>query len=495
MRIRILLGFLALALGLCSLGLWKRAQDRAAIAREARFSKPFSDSLLAFQQKRYIDAEAVLTGLLQQTERDLPGSLHLASVLHGLGAVTLLQHRYAEAEAYYKRAVVLRKKLLQPDDPELISSLTGLTNALSEEGRDAEADKCNREILAVYRQHPEVHRGQYAMYLLNIGSFASKRGRLGEAQNVLADSVASFEKYEGAASLHLALASTSLAEVYEDEDKYSESEALFRKALTIQEAQLRPDDADLGRTLDGLAGVLFNEGHSSEAESFRRRSRTIYERARPTQSSREAVLLNRRGQFRTDEGKYKEAEALYKQAVKADETKYGPDHPKVADDLDMLARLYRDAEGFPINEAGPLFKRILGIRQQNFGRDSPEVALTVSDIALFYFYEKKYESCESLAARALPIQESALGRENLEVSTTLNRLGICQRDLNKLDQAEVSLSRALAIREKCLQPEHPWIAISVQNLASVYRAQGQVEKATLLLANSRAARPTIKSHR
>ncbi len=66
------------------------------------------------------------------------------------------------------------------------------------------------------------------------------------------------------------------------------------------------------------------------------------------------MLLDRRGQFRADEGKYKEAEALYKQAVNADETKYGPDHPKVADDLDMLARLYRDAEGFPIEEAGPL---------------------------------------------------------------------------------------------------------------------------------------------
>jgi len=152
MRIRILLGFLALALSLCSLALWKRAQDRAAMEREARFSKPLSDSLLAFQQKRYIDAEAILTGLLQQTELDSPGSLHLASVLHGLGAVIFLQHRDAEAEAYYKRAVVLRKKLLQPDDPELISSLTGLTNALSEEGHDAEADQYNREILAVYRQ-------------------------------------------------------------------------------------------------------------------------------------------------------------------------------------------------------------------------------------------------------------------------------------------------------------------------------------------------------
>jgi hypothetical protein len=41
---------------------------------------------------------------------------HLASILHGLGAVTYLQHRAAVAAAYYKRAVEIRKKLLKLDD-------------------------------------------------------------------------------------------------------------------------------------------------------------------------------------------------------------------------------------------------------------------------------------------------------------------------------------------------------------------------------------------
>jgi hypothetical protein len=122
-------------------GLWKRAQDSAALEREARFSKPFSDSLLAFQQKRYVDAEAILTGLLQETERDSPGSIHQASVLHGLGAVTYLQHRDSEAAAYYKRAVEIRKKLLKPDDPELVSALSGLAQALRDKEDDTEADQ------------------------------------------------------------------------------------------------------------------------------------------------------------------------------------------------------------------------------------------------------------------------------------------------------------------------------------------------------------------
>lgn len=488
MRLRILLGFLSLALVLGSLALWKRAQAKASLEREARFSKPFSDSLLAFQQKRYADAEAILASLLQETERDSPGSVNEASVLHGLGAVTLLQHRDAEAEAYYKRAIEIRKKLLRPDDPELISSLTGLSQALRNEGHDTEADQYNRELLAIYRQHPETYRGDFAMCQLNAGYFAFERRQLEEAQKLLAEAVGNFERYEGPASPHLALAATTLAELYEDEGKYSESEALYKKALAIQEAQLSPDDAELGRTLDGLADVLFNQGKSSEAAILRSRSRAIYEAAGPSQTISEAVLLNRRGQSRADEGKYREAESLYKQAVQADEAKYGPDHPKIADDLSFLAGLYRDENGFPIEKAEPLFERMLAIREKNFGPDSPETASTVSGMALLYFFEKKYGRCESFAERALTIQQRVFGHEGLEVSTTLNRLGVCQRDLNKLDQAEVSLSRALAIREKYLPSDDHRIAISVQNLASVYRAQGHVEKATLLLKSPRGTR-------
>src|SRR6266481_2886500 len=74
-----------------------------------------------------------------------------------------------------------------------------------------------------YRQHPDIYRGDYSIYLRNGGDFALRRHRLEEAQNLLAEAVANFEKYEGAGSRHLALASTSLAEVYEDEGKYSES--------------------------------------------------------------------------------------------------------------------------------------------------------------------------------------------------------------------------------------------------------------------------------
>ncbi len=109
----------------------------------------------AFVEKRYIDAEAILTAMLAQIERDEPGSGHEAIVLHDLGATARVQNRISDAETYYKRAVDIQKKILSPDSPDLAFSLVGLSQTLHDDGREAEVGEIAREILAIFRQHPE----------------------------------------------------------------------------------------------------------------------------------------------------------------------------------------------------------------------------------------------------------------------------------------------------------------------------------------------------
>jgi tetratricopeptide (TPR) repeat protein len=499
MRTKILLGvLLVLALGFGSWKYWKDSQEKAAQEREARFTKPHEDAMNAFTQKQYIDAEAILAALLNQIEREEPGSAHEAIVLHDLGATAHVQNRNAEAIAFYKRAVEIQKKVLRPDDPDLAFSLAGLGQTLRDEGRVEEEYQIQRQMLAIYRQHPENFPRDFPMCLLNVGEYAADHHNSAEAENLLAEAATNFAKSEGSNSLHLALASVYLGDVYESEGKYAESEASYRKALAIQEARLSPDDADLGRTLNGLGNALDSEGKSAEAKSLKIQATAIYEKAGPSQTLSEGWLLNQRGQARAAEGDYRQAESLYKQAIEADETKYGAENPQVAEALEFLARLYRDKNAFPIEtkeSAEPIFQRILSIRQKTFGEDSPEAAETVSDLALLYYYEQKPEMGESFAARALPIEEKTLGPDDLQVSLTLNRLGLCQGELHKFADAEKSLTRALAIREKRLPPGDAWIAISVGNLADVYRAEGHAEKADLLLATSQNSRSKIAANR
>jgi hypothetical protein len=79
MRLRVLLGLLSLAVVCAAIfgffTLRDRARHKAEIDRMLRFAIPYNQAIVAFQQNRYTDAEAILTGLLPELERDSPDSV------------------------------------------------------------------------------------------------------------------------------------------------------------------------------------------------------------------------------------------------------------------------------------------------------------------------------------------------------------------------------------------------------------------------------------
>ena len=75
-----------------------------------------------------------------------------------------------------------------------------------------------------------------------------------------------------------------------------------------------------------------------------------------------AVLLK-------DQGKYAEAEPLFRRAIEIDEKALGKDHPDVANDYNNLAGLLQDQGKYA--EAEPLYRRAIEIFQTNLGPDHP----------------------------------------------------------------------------------------------------------------------------
>ena len=66
------------------------------------------------------------------------------------------------------------------------------------------------------------------------------------------------------------------------------------------------------------------------------------------------------------QGKYEEAEPLYQRSLGIRETKLGKDHPNVASSLNNLAGLYESQGKY--EEAESLYKRSLGIRKNKLGK-------------------------------------------------------------------------------------------------------------------------------
>ena len=59
-----------------------------------------------------------------------------------------------------------------------------------------------------------------------------------------------------------------------------------------------------------------------------------------------AYSLNKQGNLYSDQGRYAEAESLYKRSLAIREKAFGPEHPLVATSLNNLASLYRNQGRF-----------------------------------------------------------------------------------------------------------------------------------------------------
>ena len=86
----------------------------------------------------------------------------------------------------------------------------------------------------------------------------------------------------------------------------------------------------------------------------------------------------------------------------------------------LIARLYQ-AQG-RYAEAEPLFKRALAVWEKALGPEHPRVADSLNTLALFHFAQSRYAEAEPLYERSLAIMEEALGAEHPQVAISLHNL-------------------------------------------------------------------------
>src|SRR5262249_7152012 len=123
--------------------------------------------------------------------------------------------------------------------------------------------------------------------------------------------------------------------------------------------------------------------------------------------------LNKRVQELYRAGRYSDAIQIAQRVLAIREKALGRDHPDVAQSLNNLAELYRYQRRYA--DAEPLFRRSLDIREKALGRDHPDVARSLNNLALLYQSQRRYADAEPLYQRSLAIREKALGRDHLDV--------------------------------------------------------------------------------
>ncbi len=264
---------------------------------------------------------------------------------------------------------------------------------------------------------------------------------------------------------------------------------LWLRVLKINEETLGPEHPETAASLNNLAQQYFNQGRYDEAEVLFKRALAIREKALGLEHPDTSVSLSNLAMLYRVQGRYGEAELLNKRSLAISEKALGAEHPDTAISLNNLADLYQ-AQG-RYGEAEPLYKRALAISERVLGPEHPFTATTLNNLAGLYQAQARYGEVEALYQRSLAIREKTLGQEHPDTAVSLSNLAEFYFAEGRYVEAESLGKRALDIREKTLGPEHPDTGVSLNNQAEIYRAQGRYSEAELASKRSLAIKEKL----
>lgn len=148
-----------------------------------------------------------------------------------------------------------------------------------------------------------------------------------------------------------------------------------------------------------------------------------------------------------------------------------PELKEATDLTDSVVKLFNQQK---FDEALPLAKRALQIREKLLPPTDPLVVTSLTYLGDVYVAKRDYYSAKKIFERLLPIVEE---RTDMTLALTLDRLAVLYRNEGSMSKAENMFQRALAVREKAFGPEDVKVAASVLALAQFYRVRKDYDRA------------------
>jgi tetratricopeptide (TPR) repeat protein len=128
-------------------------------------------------------------------------------------------------------------------------------------------------------------------------------------------------------------------------------------------------------------------------------------------------------------------------------------------------------------EAEQIYKWALRGQEEALGPTNELTLATVNDLGILYSLLQQLDKAESMFKRALNGREAKFGPNNSSALETANNLGILFTEKGNLAEAERIFKRTLRGKEEALGADHISTLYTIKNLGSLYDKQGKLEEA------------------
>ncbi|GLB08582.1 hypothetical protein AtubIFM57258_004479 [Aspergillus tubingensis] len=245
--------------------------------------------------------------------------------------------RWKEAEGLGVQVMELSKRVLGPEHPDTLSSMSNLALTYSYQGQWKEAEELQVQVLELRKrvlgpEHPD--------------TFTSM---------------------------------SNLASTYSDQGQWKEAKELEVQVLELRKRVLGPEHPDTFTSMSNLASIYSYQGQWKGAGELQVQVLELCKRVLGPEHPDTLSSMSNLALAYRDQGQWKEAEELQVQVLELRKRVLGPEHPDTFTSMSNLALAYRDQGQW--KEAEELEVQVLELRKQVLGPEHPDTLTSMSNLA------------------------------------------------------------------------------------------------------------------
>ncbi len=298
---------------------------------------------------------------------------------------------WEEAEPLAVRSLDLRRDLFPSDHPDVAASLNLVGWIAHERGRSREAIPLLHEAVTIRRTLGRAGEGDLSRSLNDLGVIWNALGQYDSAQAVLEESLAIRDRLFGPGHRTVGITANNLAAAYWFQSRVDDAARIQQRALEALQQSVGPDHQRTIIALSNLATFRVTAGDLVGAERDYRDLLAQQERLQgadhPVTSQVRlslATVLTQQGGSTPDDPRLDEAERQLQLALRAYESRGGPEHVSVGETLDRLSDLLL-ARRRPA-DALPLAERAVGILRRTRGLGHRATANALAGLASAHWH-------------------------------------------------------------------------------------------------------------
>lgn len=358
--------------------------------------------------------------------------------------------------------------------------LRAQSDALIRQKRYAEALTAASSGLAILRSVLGNDNANTLLEVHYVATLHQLNGHLDTAEKMYKEVLAGWnnlESEDGAAVPHNLPFLASLAGLYNEQERFDESEAIYQKILQQRERQDQREiktQLQIADALYGLGVALWNKKEYDPAKQHLERALRLQKAALPgslTLARTQHVL----GHLYREMGEYGLAEPMIRGALQIRQAQLPPDDAIRLASQRLLALLYGD-QGDD-DKAEKIMRHVFQQYKKQFGPGSKYTITVMTDLAHIYRSQGRNEQALPLLRDVANIKEATLGPDNLSTAKSLANWADLLRDVGDYPASEEKFVRAIQAYEKKSASSHPELADILNNFGLLYQDQGSFDQA------------------